>query len=62
VPKDAERLTPTFGAGDEAVMGGDGKQMHTSTSSTNTLWIGKFYEGMGDQPRPDGAMREVRYR
>ncbi len=49
-----------IGAGDEAVMGGDGKQMHTSTSSTNTLWFGKFYEGchrrMGDQPQPDRAI------
>ena len=34
-----------IGAGDEAVMGSDGNQMHTSSSSTNTLWFGKFYEG-----------------
>ncbi len=49
-----------IGAGDEAVMGSDGKQMHTSTSTTNTLWFGKFYEGchrrMGDQPQPDRAI------
>ena len=48
------------GAGDEGIMGSDGKQMHTSTSTTNTLWFGKFYEGchqrMGDQPQPDRAI------
>ena len=41
-------------------MGSNGKQMHTSQSSTNTLWYGKFYEGchrhMGDQPQPDRAI------
>ena len=49
-----------LGAGDEAVMGSDSKQMHTSRLSTNTLWYGKFYEGchrrMGDQPQPDRAI------
>ena len=48
------------GAGDKAMMGSNGKQMHMSTSSTNTLWFGKFYEGchrqMGDQPEPDRAI------
>ncbi len=50
-----------MGAGDDGVMGSDGRQMHTSTSSTNTLWYGKFIEGchrrMGDQPVPDRAIQ-----
>lgn len=49
------------GAGDGAVMGSDGRQMHMSSSSTNTLWHGKFFEGchrrMGDQPVPDRAIQ-----